>query len=188
MSSHGHHDYENCEPNLMPLLDVVMQLLMFFILCADLKQANRKNPYIALPPAAAAVPNSPSGDGMIYVNIKPFKKEDFTYLEPEVQATLDRLFPPATGNGQTICFIVPASGHRKPMNKDEFESWLQSYITLQKNTAAAAKDAKPPEMIVAVRAAGVVQYQYVLETLQFCSKKQGLKTVTTVNTRVKGNS
>ncbi len=186
--SHGPSDADNPEPNLMPLLDVVMQLLMFFILCADLKQANRKNPYIALPPAAAAVPNSPGGEGMIYVNIKPFKKEDYSYLEPEVQATFPRLFPPAPADGQSICYIVPAAGHRKPMNKDEFESWLQGYINLQKNAAAAAKDPKAAELTVAVRASGVVQYQYVLETLQFCSKKQGLKTVTSVNTRQKGNS
>jgi biopolymer transport protein ExbD len=164
-----------------------MQLLMFFILCADLKQANRKNPYIALPPAAAAVPNSPSGDGMIYVNIKPFKKEDYTYLEPEIQASLDRLFPPPSSpDTQTICFIVPAAGHRKPMTKDEFESWLQGYINLQK--AAANKDVKQPELTVALRAAGVVQYQYILDTLQFCSKKQNLKTVTSVSTRQRGNS
>ena len=172
----------------MPLLDLVLQLLMFFILCADLKQPNRKNPYIALPPAAAAVPVSPTGEGMIYVNIKPFKKEENSHLEPEVQATFKTLFPAASGDGQTICFIVPAAGHRKPMNKDEFESWLQGYITLQKTVAANAKDPKPPELTVAVRASGIVQYQYVLETLQFCSKKQGLKTVTSVNTRQKGNS
>src|SRR5277367_6090637 len=102
--SHGANDFDSPEPNLMPLLDLVLQLLMFFILCADLKQPNRKNPYIALPPAAAAVPSSPTGEGMIYVNIKPFKKEDYTYLEPEVLATFDRLFPPAVAaNTQSVC-------------------------------------------------------------------------------------
>jgi biopolymer transport protein ExbD len=182
--SHGPSTEDNAEPNLMPLLDVVMQLLMFFILCADLKQANRKNPFVALPAAAAATPATPSGEGLIYVNLMVYNPKDFTHLDPGILASHARLFPPAPPGGQTVCYIVPATGNRNPMNQGEFESWIQTAITNHKN--AKARDAKLPDMSICLRAAGVVQYGYVLETLQFC-KKQDLKAVTTVNTHQKGN-
>ena len=171
-----------------------MQLLMFFILCADLKQANRKNPFVALPAAAAAIPASPSGEGIVYVNVMPYKAEDYAYLDEAERATHPGRFKPPLPGGQTICYILPSAGNRNPMNEAEFESKMKDLITVHNN--AVAKGAKLPDMSVVVRAAGVVQYGYVLETLQYCKKQtfvsqsgstQPLKTVITVNTRQRAN-
>jgi biopolymer transport protein ExbD len=51
MASAGHHD--KCEPNLTPLLDVVLQLVMFFMLCANFVMES-VNENIKLPTAIEA--------------------------------------------------------------------------------------------------------------------------------------
>ena len=33
--SHGSSSSDKCEPNLVPLLDMVLQLVMFFMVCAN---------------------------------------------------------------------------------------------------------------------------------------------------------
>ena len=49
----SHGSTEKCEPNLTPLLDLVLQLVMFFMLCANfvVEQTSDK---IKLPEAEAA--------------------------------------------------------------------------------------------------------------------------------------
>jgi len=44
---------EKCEPNLTPLLDLVLQLVMFFMLCANFDQL-QKNKKVVLPKASQA--------------------------------------------------------------------------------------------------------------------------------------
>ena len=53
MSAGGSVD--RCEPNLTPLLDLVLQLVMFFMLCANFV-AESVNPTIVLPKAISAKP------------------------------------------------------------------------------------------------------------------------------------
>src|SRR5690242_9206925 len=52
--SHGGGS-SNCVPNLTPLLDVVLQLLMFFMMCVNFV-SEQTNQSINLPPAQTARP------------------------------------------------------------------------------------------------------------------------------------
>jgi biopolymer transport protein ExbD len=63
------HGSENkCEPNLVPLLDLVLQLVMFFMVCANfvMEQVNRT---IELPHAIAAKPIDPGATNIIFLNV-----------------------------------------------------------------------------------------------------------------------
>jgi biopolymer transport protein ExbD len=66
--SHGNSGPDKCEPNLVPLLDLVLQLIMFFMLCANFidEQVNRG---IDLPKAVAARPLDKEISRFIYLNV-----------------------------------------------------------------------------------------------------------------------
>lgn len=64
--SHGAAD--KCEPNLVPLLDMVLQLVMFFMVCANfvMEQINES---IQLPSALEAKPLDPNATNIIFLNV-----------------------------------------------------------------------------------------------------------------------
>jgi biopolymer transport protein ExbD len=72
--SHGPAD--KCEPNLVPLLDMVLQLVMFFMVCANfvMEQVNES---IKLPSAVAARPLDPNAQNIIFLNVN---EEGFVLL------------------------------------------------------------------------------------------------------------
>lgn len=61
---------DRCEPNLTPLLDVVLQLIMFFILCSNfvMEQVNES---IKLPDAIAAKALDKGASDYIILNVDP---------------------------------------------------------------------------------------------------------------------
>src|SRR5436189_6156312 len=64
--SHGNTD--KCEPNFVPLLDLVLQLVMFFMLCANFVM-DQTNIEIKLPEALAAKPLSAEDRYTIFLNV-----------------------------------------------------------------------------------------------------------------------
>ena len=64
--SHGPSD--KCEPNLIPLLDLVLQLVMFFMVCANFVM-EQVNETIKLPTAIAAKPLGAKEEYIIFLNI-----------------------------------------------------------------------------------------------------------------------
>ena len=64
--SHGGQD--NCEPNLVPLLDLVLQLVMFFMMCTNfiMEEVNQS---IKLPIAQSARPMKETGTDVVFLNI-----------------------------------------------------------------------------------------------------------------------
>ncbi len=64
--SHGSN--EKCEPNFTPLLDLVLQLVMFFMLCANFVMADT-GVEIKLPEAVAAKPLDAREDYVYYLNV-----------------------------------------------------------------------------------------------------------------------
>ena|SRR5947209_5223524 len=64
--SHGSTD--KCEPNMTPLLDLVLQLVMFFMLCANFVM-EQTNASISLPEAIAAKALDKKEDYPIFLNI-----------------------------------------------------------------------------------------------------------------------
>lgn len=64
----SHGASEKCEPNLVPMLDMVLQLVMFFMVCANfvMEQVNES---INLPNASAAKPIDKKEDYIIFLNV-----------------------------------------------------------------------------------------------------------------------
>lgn len=64
--SHGGSD--KCEPNLIPLLDLVLQLVMFFMVCANFVM-EQVNEAIKLPEAVVAKPIDKKDEYIIFLNV-----------------------------------------------------------------------------------------------------------------------
>lgn len=77
--SHGASD--KCEPNFIPLLDLVLQLVMFFMICANFV-IEQTDITIKLPKAAAAQPLSKNDEYVIYLNVN---QEGKVLLPPSEQ-------------------------------------------------------------------------------------------------------
>lgn len=64
----SHGSIEKCEPNLIPMLDMVLQLVMFFMLCANFASED-VNASIKLPRAVQAKPLDKSEQYVVYLNL-----------------------------------------------------------------------------------------------------------------------
>jgi len=181
------------EPNLTPLLDVVLQLLMFFVLCADFKRADRKNPAVDLPPSQSAVARSPGEKDVISVNLRAYRDKDYArVLSPEEMDEVKRYFPAAYRSGsaerageQIPSFVVPRKNFRMPMNLAQFASWLKSTAEEnrkdnekgEKEAAAKNKKFKPVELVINIRAEEGIQYEHVYKIRALC-QEYNIKSVT----------
>jgi biopolymer transport protein ExbD len=59
----------NASPNLTPLLDLVLQLIMFFMITIDLVQRDRMNPEVDLPVSQKAMPLDRGPANYLFLNI-----------------------------------------------------------------------------------------------------------------------
>jgi len=88
----SHGSTEKAEPNFTPLLDLVLQLVMFFMLCANfvMEQTSEE---IRLPKAIAAKVLDKTDDEVIYLNVNlegkvlltPDQRLDSNTLDNEIQ-------------------------------------------------------------------------------------------------------
>jgi len=60
---------ENVEPNLVPLLDLVFQLVMFFMICANFKDKELNTQDVRLPDAQSARPIEKAEMDVLFLNI-----------------------------------------------------------------------------------------------------------------------
>jgi biopolymer transport protein ExbD len=68
--SHGPNlQASKAEPNLTPLLDVVLQLIMFFMMCVNFVRIDQINEAVHLPVAQAAVPMDKSLTQVVFLNM-----------------------------------------------------------------------------------------------------------------------
>src|SRR3954452_13170547 len=66
----------SAEPNLTPLLDVVLQLLMFFMMCVNFV-TEQVSEDIKLPDSQSARPMDKSETDVLFLNLKPFVSAEF---------------------------------------------------------------------------------------------------------------
>lgn len=66
--SHGGGSDEKCEPNLVPMLDMVLQLVMFFIMVANFSMQEH-NSDVALPTSESAKPQDKHENETLYLNL-----------------------------------------------------------------------------------------------------------------------
>jgi biopolymer transport protein ExbD len=57
------------EINLTPLLDLVLQLIMFFMLTVNFVRVDQVNDRVELPVVQSAMPLKSSGENLVYINI-----------------------------------------------------------------------------------------------------------------------
>jgi len=110
--SHGGGSDSAADPDLTPLLDLVLQLLMFFIINVNFIGA-QANPDIKLPRSVSARPMDKPADADIYLNQKSRTEAFFNRLSPADQERLR--------NADSI-IMVPG---KPPMSMLEVRAWLK---------------------------------------------------------------
>src|SRR5947209_19097482 len=91
MSHGGSSDGGTMEPNLTPLLDVVLQLLMFFMMCVNFV-TEQVSGDIKLPVSQSARPMDKTETDVLFINVKPFHIKDFEGRDVEEREKLKRSF------------------------------------------------------------------------------------------------
>lgn len=120
------------DPNLTPLLDVVLQLLMFFMMCVNFTQ-EQATADVKLPLAESARPVDPSESDVLYVNVKPYFEKDWADRQPEFIDELRRTFK---NEGDTMVMVVG----KNPMSPIYAKVWLDQFF---KDRKAAARLTDP---------------------------------------------
>lgn len=127
----SHGSTEKCEPNFTPLLDLVLQLVMFFMLCANFV-LDQTSVEIKLPHALAAKPLPADQEYMIFLNVN---KEGKVILSPSDQykneATGD-LITTLDNPAQVALFLkARAKEDRRAMGPANADKPLRSIIILR---------------------------------------------------------
>lgn len=118
--SHSPSEGDKCEPNLIPMLDLVLQLIMFFIVCVNFKQQDYNTKDVKLPVAQSARPLERSDYEPIFLNLNDkgavlVPGREPLESRPAIRAYLKSEFDAAervTKKGEKIKRVVIIRGHR----------------------------------------------------------------------------
>jgi biopolymer transport protein ExbD len=152
----------HCDPNLTPLLDVVLQLLMFFMMCVNFVSEQVKED-IVLPQSASVKPMDKADSDVLFVNFKPFRWADFQDRLPA--DVLTRLRDEKHFKDGDPCLLVLG---KEPMKLTEMNFWLKQQ---REDAERVSRDGKLHTAIV-IRADRDTDYSQVFEVLRMC-KVQG---------------
>ncbi|CAN5542188.1 hypothetical protein BH11PLA2_BH11PLA2_28140 [soil metagenome] len=151
----SHGSLEKCEPNLIPMLDLVLQMVMFFMLCANFIQDDL-NENVKLPHALAARPLDKNEEWVITLNVD--KKGRVVFMK---------------GNE----LAVDAALAKNPNDPAILTNKLQVASTMkvkyaadvdrQKRAEASGKP-KPKISLIVIRAHENCTYKMVNEVLEGC--------------------
>jgi biopolymer transport protein ExbD len=155
--SHGGGD-DNIEPDLTPLLDLVMQLLMFFIVNVNfVKEAVSQD--IQLPISSSAKAISKGDIGSIFINQKSGRNRAFFN-------SLNKTNQDRVRNAESI-ILVPG---KDPMVPLEAKGWLRDrYADLARRDPQKAK-----ETVIHFRPDGDLELNQLFLMMDFC-KTAGFK-------------
>ncbi len=155
--SHG-ADSSEADPDLTPLLDLVLQLLMFFIINVNFV-TEQVNPNIKLPTSESARPVAKADTGALFLNQKSMKSSIFVNkLSPDDQARL---------RNQDSVVLVPGL---PPMTLLECRAWLKDKY------ADAEKQSVDGEVrtVINFRPDEDLEYDQLLKLMNHC-KTAGFK-------------
>ncbi len=145
-----------CEPNLTPLLDVVLQLLMFFMMCVNFV-TEQVSEDIKLPRSTSVKPMDKADSDILFINFKPFHLADFeSKLPADALARAQQNFREGDP-----CVLVLG---KEPMKLIELNTFLK---TQYEDAEKASKDGKVNTAIV-IRAHLDSDYAQVFEVLHMC--------------------
>jgi biopolymer transport protein ExbD len=133
------------EPNLVPLLDVVMQLIMFFMLTVNFVQTDQINESIKLPTGHTAVPLDKTVKEVLFLNM--------TYDGKLLLTNENRSLDTRTKQGR---------------------AQIAAYLRKQKESAGrrvgGPKSEEADKIIVILRADQIAKYQDVFQLLTLCEQ------------------
>jgi biopolymer transport protein ExbD len=158
MSHGGGGDASACDPNLTPLLDLVLQLLMFFIMCTNFSSAQVSGD-IQLPYSDSAKPIEKADAAAVYLNIKSLRSKEFRANMTEDQ--LERF------KNQDVVILVPGMD---PQTMLEIKLWLKK---LHEDAEKLAEGGEV-KTVINFRPDGDVELNQLFQLMQFC-KTAGYK-------------
>ncbi|HEY7314297.1 MAG TPA: biopolymer transporter ExbD [Gemmataceae bacterium] len=159
MSHGGGSEGSAAEPNLTPLLDVVLQLLMFFMMCVNFVN-EQVNEDITLPKSQAVKPMDKADTDVLYINLKPFALKDFQdRLPADVLARVEQRFREGDE-----CILIPG---KEPMRRADLKVWLKQQHD-DAEELAKARGGKEVNTAIVIRAHKEADYAQVFEILQEC--------------------
>jgi biopolymer transport protein ExbD len=142
----------SADPNLTPLLDMVLQLLMFFMMCVNFV-SEQVSEDVKLPASTTARLMDKDVPDVLFLNVKPYKPEDFrSRYRPEDLSKFQE--------GDT-CVLTLA---RPPMKLREAQYFLKQHY---EDAARNARDGRVRTAVV-LRAHQDTQYEQIYRLLQMC--------------------
>jgi biopolymer transport protein ExbD len=154
---------KSAEPNLTPLLDVVLQLLMFFMMCVNFTQEQATQD-VKLPSAEAAKPLDASETDVLYVNLRPYIRADFADRPPDVMERLQRDFK---NEGDPMVMVIG----KDPMRPIDARAWLKQMYA-DKLAEMKLKDPRNPapqvKTMVILRASENLTCDQVYQIMDLC--------------------
>ncbi len=154
--SHSSSTGSTCDPNLIPLLDVVLQILMFFMMCINFATGQAAEE-VRLPKSTSVKPIDKTDPDWLYVNFKPFRLRDFdTRLPADALAEAREKFQEGDP-----CILVLGE---RPMKLNEFRFWLKRQY---ENAQRISRDGKVNTSVI-IRADENADYNQVFEILYAC--------------------
>lgn len=169
--SHGGGGDDGIEPDLTPLLDLVMQLLMFFIVNVNFVK-EQVSQDVQLPISTSARPISKADTGAIFINQKSARNKKFVNSLSEANRLRLR-------SADSI-ILVPG---KEPMSPGEAKLWLKDKY----NDARKAADEKggKVETVIHFRPDGDLELNQLFLMMDHC-KTAGFKDLK-IRARVKAN-
>jgi biopolymer transport protein ExbD len=179
--SHGGGD-SIASPNLTPLLDVVLQLLMFFMMCVNFVN-DQVNAEIHLPESQSAKPMDKSETEVLFLNLRPFSSE-LRYWQQEAEkasdsqrkAEIERYINALQGKftkPDEVCVLLNRSsgGEDKdndkplPATANELKFWLKTQADDARKRSA---DKNTVDTAIILRADADTEYSRIYQVLNIC--------------------
>ena len=154
------------EPNLVPLLDLVLQMVMFFMACTNFAMENI-NESVKLPLAQSAKPVDNVGTDIVYVNVDQqgnlLVPSEKNYPDGKIDGMVGKVIDEATKQ-----VVQPGTLNRNKRN-DAIRAYL---VNAYKNNEIAAKARKDDpgvvRTMVILRAHSDADFRDVYEVLKQC--------------------
>lgn len=145
------HDMHAAHPNVTPLIDVVMVLIVFFMLVAKIGVDTGADPNIIVPPTILGTEIKDLGNYLV-LNVVPVGDE------PQVTALIENI-------QEQLPLIDPASGQRPLLNalkKFRFGTDFRD--------GGTGPEADNPEFKVIIRADADLDYRFIEPVLVACAE------------------
>jgi biopolymer transport protein ExbD len=176
---------QHVEPNLTPLLDLVLQLLMFFIIVTNFSASQSYEPVDLAVSTTAAMPDDtassrPTSEGdsdYLFLTIKPFKSAD---LLPRITDETQKKKAMDDFPSDDLPCVIAGSADPAPIKlvnpagnpENDLDVWLKRYADDVKMLSPENKGLPPEKQklhtTVILRTDGKINYEVVYRIMKAC--------------------